>query len=1070
MIVLHTGIEGEGLLLWGERPLGDAEARPARRRGRKPRIPRPAGHPFAADAEALAAALAAAGLRSRKRRTEERFAWLPSAGGRPLASSPLIGDPPAVRTPAHLIPWSIAVVRLGAGDAVELLCACVDRDTLAPGLVIGKDLAFAATTLRAAGALVARQRFLPGIEERDDTLRAVWRPVLAAPDAELLARLARGMPDACRALHRKADRPPDSSALPLATGFVGAIVDHLVRSAAAEGAPHPPRRGTPRSFDSPHEAWLNALRSADGDLSGPPAELARLAAQVRDWQRPLAVTVAAPFRLTFRLEEPPESPPPGNESRSREAPRGADGNGAAWSVHYLLQATHDPSLLVPAAEAWKERRSAPLPLRRAGFDARELLLASLGRAAAIDPEVETSLRTAAPSGHSLDATGAFTFLSERSTALEQAGFGVLLPAWWTRKGTKNRLTAKAVVRSPRLRAGGGLSLDDLVRFRWQVALGDVALSAAELHALADLKVPLVRLRGQWVQVNAEEIEAALAFWKNKGEQAAPVRDVVRMALGGVAAPGGLAFEGVEASGWVGDLLGRLDSHAALAAVPPPVGFRGTLRPYQLRGVSWLAFLKECGFGACLADDMGLGKTVQTLALIQREWRAGRRLPVLLVCPTSVVGNWEKEAVRFTPELPVLVHHGLARRRGGALRREAQRHAIVLSSYPLLHRDLEALQQVRWSGLVLDEAQNIKNPETKQARAARAITADYRIALTGTPVENTVLDLWSLMQFLNPRFLGSQAEFKRSFFIPIQAGRDRQAMERLKRLTGPFVLRRLKTDKTIIADLPEKMEMKVYCTLTPEQASLYAAVVAEASDALEGAAGITLKGVVLATLAKLKQVCNHPAHFLGDNSPISDRSGKLARLTEMLDEVLAEGDRALVFSQFTEMGEILRRHLQETFGREALFLHGGVAKKERDRMVERFQSADGAPSLFILSLKAGGTGLNLTRANHVFHFDRWWNPAVETQATDRAFRIGQTRRVLVHKLLCAGTLEEKIDEMIEGKKELAERIVGTGEGWLTRLSTAELKEIFALRGAAVAEQASFAERDTVTADSRVPALS
>jgi SNF2 family DNA or RNA helicase len=436
--------------------------------------------------------------------------------------------------------------------------------------------------------------------------------------------------------------------------------------------------------------------------------------------------------------------------------------------------------------------------------------------------------------------------------------------------------------------------------------------------------------------------------------------------------------------------------------------------------------------------------------LQHARRAGERRPMLLICPTSVVGNWEKEATRFTPDLPVLVHHGLARRKGDAFRQEANEHALVISSYALLQRDLEVLRKVSWSALILDEAQNVKNAQTKQAKAARSIPPGTRIALTGTPVENNVGDLWSLMEFLNPGLLGTQAEFKRRFFLPIQADRDPEALERLRCLTGPFILRRLKSDKSIIADLPEKMEMKVYCTLTREQASLYQAVVSEVEQALEAAEGIQRKGLVLATLSKLKQVCNHPAQFLGDNSAIEGRSGKLARLTEMLEEVLAEGDRALVFSQFAEMGAILKRHLQESFGREALFLHGGTPKRERDRMVERFQAQADAPPLFILSLKAGGTGLNLTSANHVFHFDRWWNPAVENQATDRAFRIGQKRRVQVHKFVCAGTLEEKIDEMIERKQELAQRIVGAGESWLTELSTAELRDIMALRGSAVAE--------------------
>jgi SNF2 family DNA or RNA helicase len=469
----------------------------------------------------------------------------------------------------------------------------------------------------------------------------------------------------------------------------------------------------------------------------------------------------------------------------------------------------------------------------------------------------------------------------------------------------------------------------------------------------------------------------------------------------------------------------------------------------VRGYSWLDFLRHWGLGACLADDMGLGKTVQTLALLAREWAVEPR-PSLLICPMSVVGNWQKEAARFTPQLPVLVHHGGQRTKGAAFQKAAAAHALVLSSYGLLHRDFDLLKKVSWSGVILDEAQNIKNPVTKQAQAARGLQASYRIALTGTPVENHVGDLWSISEFLNPGFLGSQAAFRRDFFIPIQADRDPQATARLKRLTGPFVLRRLKTDKAIIADLPDKLEMKVFCNLTREQASLYSAVVEEAGRALEGAEGIQRKGLVLATLSKLKQVCNHPAHFLGDNSAIPGRSGKLMRLTEMLEEVLEAGDRALVFTQFTEMGGIIRRHLQETFGQEVLFLHGAVVKKQRDQMVERFQAAGEGPRIFLLSLKAGGTGLNLTAANHVFHFDRWWNPAVENQATDRAFRIGQTRSVQVHKFLCVGTLEEKIDEMIERKREVAVQTVGAGENWLTELSTEELKDLFALRREALGE--------------------
>jgi SNF2 family DNA or RNA helicase len=1006
--------------------------------------------------ERLGAALKQAGIDLKaSARPSSAIAWLPTAQGRPAASSPLIAEPPDPGAEVVLAPWTVTALGLSRAQVVELLCACADRRTLAPGVIVGADLAFWATALRFAGALVARQQFLPDLVEQDGSYWARWRPVYSGPDADRLSSLARAMPHACRALTSDAAAPPAVSPSSLLSDFIASVVDHLVRASLSAEQAFPStrrshevvtpalRRGRPRgkkapAFASLHDQWLSALRAPDGEMEtedGDTEALAQMTAQVHEWQRPITAATATPFRLCFRLEEPE-----------------GDGEGDAWYVRYLLQAEDDPSLLIPAKDAWNLRGRRASVLRRGRFRAQEYLLLSLGQASGICPRIEASLKASAPGGYALDADGAYEFLTEKASALEQAGFGVMLPAWWTRKGTKLRLTARASVKAPAMSGGGGLSLDQVVQVDWEIALGGERLSIEELRALAKLKSSLVRVRGQWVQVSAEEIRAALDFWRRKAAGQVPAREVVRMALGAErGTPGGIAFEGVKATGWVADLLAQMDGRAAFEEFPPPAGFRGTLRPYQVRGYSWLGFLRRWGLGACLADDMGLGKTLQALALIQRDWEANGRRPTLVVCPTSVVGNWQKEAARFTPDLPVLVHHGVGRAKGASFQKEAKRQAVVISSYALLHRDLDALKEVPWAGVILDEAQNIKNPETKQAKAARTLGADYRVVLTGTPVENHVGDLWSLMEFLNPGLLGNRAEFKRTFFIPIQAGRDPEAMQRLKRLTGPFILRRLKTDRAIIADLPDKLEMKVFCTLTREQASLYAAVTEEVVRALEGTEGIQRRGVVLATLSKLKQVCNHPAQFLGDNSAIPGRSGKLARLTEMLEEVLEVGDRALVFSQFAEMGEILRRHLQETFGQEALFLHGAVPKRQRDRMVERFQADGEGPRIFLLSLKAGGTGLNLTRANHVFHFDRWWNPAVENQATDRAFRIGQTRNVQVHKFLCAGTFEEKIDEMIERKKEVAEKVVGTGEGWLTELSTAELKDLFALRREAVGEE-------------------
>ncbi len=1051
MIVIHAGIGETGLYLWGEKP-SEKQTAPRRRAGRKPETPAAGMLPYDAGLEVLGGVLSEAGIILEQTEFEplDMFLWLPSAGNMPISSSPLIAEPLDAEQEVDISPWVVTVVPLDVSESIKFLCCCVGKTVLAPGMIVGSDLVFLTRAMQFAAALVAKQQFLPGMEKIGKTWFARWQPVYPGCEAERFGRLGKAMPSACRAVSLKAQAPPEIASQTLLSSFVDAMVDRFVRFSSTAQRSEPlsaKEKKKSRVFDSVHDQWLHALGSLDGKMDGSDAELAGLALQVEDWRRPATRSMAGAFRLCFRLDEPGSA-----ETRGLTGKRSGPihPNQDDWVVQYLLQATDDPSLVVPAEYAWKAKDRKASVLSRQNFNAREYLLSALGQACGICPNIEASLKGAVPAGYHLDADGAHEFLTQRAWALEQAGFGVLLPAWWTRKGTKLKLAARAVVKSPGMQANAGLSLDAVVQFDWEVALGGEPLTLEELQELARLKSPLVRVRGQWVELDPEEIQETLDFWKKKPKEEATVREVVKMAFGTGSTPGSFLFEGVKTTGWLANVLSSLEGRVPFDEIPAPRRFKATLRPYQLRGYSWLAFLRGLGFGACLADDMGLGKTVQTLSLIQRDRESNGDKPVLLISPMSVVNNWVKEAARFAPDLPVMIHHGIGRTKGKTFKTQAAKHSIVISSYSLLHRDFETLKSVSWAGVVLDEAQNIKNPETKQAKAARAIVADYRVALTGTPVENNVGDLWSIMEFLNPGFLGSQSEFRRSFFIPIQANRDPEAIERLKRITGPFVLRRLKTDKAIIADLPDKMEMKVFCTLTKEQASLYEAVVRDVAEALDSSQGIKRKGIVLATLSKLKQVCNHPAQFLGDNSAIANRSGKLARLTEMIEEILGIGDRALIFTQFTEMGVILHRHLQETFGREALFLHGAVSKKQRDRMVERFQAEDNGPGVFILSLKAGGTGLNLTRANHVFHFDRWWNPAVENQASDRAFRIGQMKNVQVHKFICAGTLEERIDEMIEKKKEISEGVVGAGEAWLTELSTSELKQLFALGKDAAAE--------------------
>jgi len=1005
MIVLHAGETEGSISLWAESVGG-------RTMGSAKRARKSARHPSSVKGSEIRRRLGIPMWDGSHQSIEE--VWLPSAGNRPLSYGQ-IAPPPGSGQEACLMPWRVQILRLSAKDAIRVLSDVARSRNAVAGMAVGPDLAYWSDALRLAASAVARQRFLPDLVDGDYEHRAVWRPVFLGRDRDLLLSLARRMPPAGRAFDNIYDgTPPMDSPAAVLRRVIGGFVDHMVRSAASAAAP----RGyaNRRRFDSAHDGWLHGLRTQHSYVD---FDRDRIAAGVGRWQRPITPAINRSLKFCLRLEEP------AGAARAR---------GRTWFVRYLVQSRTDPSVIIPAEEVWR-RKTVP-ELGGAGGRAREFLLTSMERISGLVAGMSDGLEKCRMAGHAVDTEGAHRFLSEEAPVLEQLGYGVMLPSWWV-GGTRTRITARARVRQG-MRAGGMLGINSVIRFDWRLALGDKRITLGELERLARAKSSLIRMRGRWVETGSEEIRRAIDFLKRNARMT--VRDAVVTGFGSDPAPAWLDLK-IDGGSRISELIRGPGGSAEIRNLPQPDGFAGTLRPYQLRGYSWLAFLQGIGLGGCLADDMGLGKTVQVLALAQRYRREGRKGPILLVCPTSVMDNWRKEAARFAPDLSVAIHHGADRKRDAAFARNAAGHDLVVSSYGLVHRDIGFVRRVRWGGVVLDEAQNIKNPETKQARAARSLDAGFRFALTGTPVENSVGDLWSIMEFLNPGLLGTRAEFRRNFFLPIQGDGDAQAAETLRRITGPFMLRRLKTDRSVIADLPEKMEMNVYCPLTREQASLYAAVLKDLEDRLDTVDGIRRKGLILATLTRLKQVCNHPAHLLKDGSAIADRSGKLARLAEMLDEVISSGERALVFTQFVEMGEILQRHLAGTLGDEVPFLHGGVPKKRRDAMVERFQ--EGGSGVFIVSLKAGGTGLNLTAASHVFHFDRWWNPAVENQATDRVFRIGQRRDVQVHKMICTGTVEERIDEIINRKKGVSDRVVGTGEGWLTKLSNREIREVLSL---------------------------
>ncbi|HEX4339136.1 MAG TPA: DEAD/DEAH box helicase [Polyangiaceae bacterium] len=920
---------------------------------------------------------------------------------------------------------AVSTLAVVPAPALETLPASVVTWTLASKLAL---------------ELLARERVVPTVARKQGRVEARWAAALsAAEDADDVAALARSMPLSAHAVPVAQGEGDDVWAPEaLLRAYLDAVVDALVR--ASRGGPELSRAAKPLVAARPKpgagpsswdERWRAALESDDPSFEVRGFTERSVVDTLERWTAPALGAPDRP-RACFRLELPEEDRAP-------------------FVLRFLLQSPEDRSLLVPASDVWTSG-SGLEKLGRAFRAPEEALLEALGRAARLFPPIAQALSGTKPVLLELDPATAWSFLGDGAAALSDAGFGVIVPAELTVSG-RRRLRLRARVGGKSSKVAGavhgtaGLGLDELVAVNWEAVIGDDTLTPHELAALAKQKAPLVRYRGAWVAVDPRELDDIQQHLE-RGPGRVSLRDAVQMALAGETREGELAAE-VTATGTLSELLERMRTGRE-TALGAPAGLAATLRPYQERGLAWLTSMASLGLGACLADDMGLGKTMQLLAFLLRraEETPGDERPALLVAPMSVVGNWERELERFAPSLRVTPHYGATRVRSAA---EFPRQAgsLVVTTYGLLRRDAALLASVKWSVAALDEAQNVKNAASATAKAARSLDAEHRFALTGTPVENRLAELWSISEFTNPGFLGSLERFRREFAVPVERYGNEEAAARLQRVVGPFILRRLKSDSSIIRDLPPKNEMKVVCTLTREQATLYKAVVDDEMRRIASAEGVERRGRVLALLTFTKQICNHPAQYLSERGPLAGRSGKLERVTEMLEEALASGDRALLFTQFREMGDRLVAHLSATLGSEVIFLHGGTSKRARDAMVQRFQMDAHGPRVFVLSLKAGGTGLNLTAANHVFHYDRWWNPAVEDQATDRAYRIGQKRAVQVHKLLCAGTVEEKIDGLLEQKRALASRVVGKGEQWITELGDTELRELFALSKGAIA---------------------
>ncbi|MDQ0746816.1 superfamily II DNA or RNA helicase [Streptomyces africanus] len=849
--------------------------------------------------------------------------------------------------------------------------------------------------------LVARGLLLPGLSPADHD---AWRTgPLRAEDVEAVRRLAAAMPPEAHAVPLAGAGPlrlPDPERLLRA--FLDAVADTLPRSPAAPLVTGGPAYASPEPVRLPEQ---------------------------RAWAADVAAGHDAGVRLSLRVDA-------GGLTDAADAADDDADDDADVTFRAVLQvhSVNDPALVADAADVWSGAGGEAF-----GPRARMDALLALRRAARAWTPLMPLLSATVPDAVELADEEVTELLGAGARALAAAGVDV----HWPKGLTRDELTTRAEVGPADDEPESGtsfaampsfLSADALLAFDWSFALGDRRLSREELDRLAEAKRPVVRLRGQWVLIDPQEVRLARSRQDHK---VTPV-DALGAALTGWAEVDGRRVE-VRPTGWLTALRERLADPEAQQPVEQPAALAATLRDYQRRGLNWLAGMTSLGLGCCLADDMGLGKTITLIALhLHRQTDAGSAGPTLVVCPTSLMGNWQREIERFAPGTPVRRFHGARRGLDGLADGE-----FVLTTYGTMRLDAPRLAEVPWGMLVADEAQHVKNPHSSTARALRSIGARARVALTGTPVENNLSELWAILDWTTPGLLGRLGTFRRRYAEAVEGGQDPAAADRLARLVRPFLLRRRKADPGIAPELPPKTETDHAVSLTQEQAGLYEAVVREALAEIAGADSMARRGLIVKLLTGLKQVCNHPAQYLKEERPvIAGRSGKLELLDELLDTILAEEAGVLVFTQYVQMARLLERHLAAR-GTPSQFLHGGTPVAAREAMVRRFQ--DGEVPVFLLSLKAAGTGLNLTRAEHVVHYDRWWNPAVEAQATDRAYRIGQTRPVQVHRIVAEGTIEDRIAELLARKRALADAVLGSGEAALTELTDAELADLVELRG-------------------------
>ncbi|MGX9295022.1 DEAD/DEAH box helicase [Tsukamurella paurometabola] len=944
-----------------------------------------------------------------------------------------LGEPTA-EPEAAALPAPVAEVLGDRRPRRSVTVAGPQRRLVAPALTLGPDRAAALLDALAPSEGAGDLRYLRWVAKSVERFVAAGAvsPVLRSDDGDQIVRWA-----PIESVQWRTWVQAAAAAMPPVlrrTGDLAAILDM-----AAELAD---RYARVRLGDGPW-SWVAApsLRAlVDGEPL--PARAVADAGAAAAWTEWAGSVRSAETLLVLRLVEP-DGRSPGENPLAPYSMRAAGsaagtGGGAPPALWRLEVCRRVPGAAPVRADPG---RMSPVDL--------DDLAGELARALAVYPPLKRVAQDESSLDFLLTTEEAEALFLEGAPGLTKAGYEVLLPASIATVRPALRLVGREQPGRTALTVQAGLA--EVKDFAWQLAVGDTVLTASELASLANSASGLVEVRGRWVRADRRTLAHAARFvaeQRSAAESGTDLSDLLGMIADPAALPAPLAA--VDGLGWL-DSVYR-GGTIAPAEVAAPSTLKAQLRDYQVRGLEWLVTLWRSGIGAVLADDMGLGKTIQVLALLCHEREAGEPVrPTLLVCPMSVVGNWVAEAQRFAPGLRVHVHHGADRPTGEEFGRIAAESDVVVTTFALAARDRELLAGHHWGRLVVDEAQHVKNVNTAAARALRAFPAAHRVALTGTPVENRLEDLRAVIDLVNPGLLGSARTFRNRYALPIEREQDRAAVRRLNTLTSPFILRREKTDPAIAPELPEKAEFTVRASLTPEQAGLYQAVLNRLVEELRQSQGMGRRGLVLASLTRLKQICNHPAHYLGDGSPLlrrgQHRSGKVELLADILTTVADEGERALVFTQYAEFARMLQPWLTGLLGADVPVLDGGVPRAERDALVARFQSGDGAPTL-VATVQSGGTGLNLTAANHVIHVDRWWNPAVENQATDRAFRIGQTRAVQVRKFVCAGTLEERIDGVIAAKKELSSMTVRTGEAWLTELNNDELYELVALRDEAV----------------------